>query len=263
MCSCTSLLGHLLWDMPDFSKKNNSFSSLSCHGSRKICCVSTQRQTVILAGREWVEVQSLLGEKAIAQGLPVCRVTCFLLQPTAADIPRHSTPEIIFDLLWSFQSIHRLFLDAWGMHNPHLLIPASQQQCPLHQHICNCPERKKDQRKCDRAPSSPWLCLPTSFVNWVMIITSLEIYLISPSGKKNQEVWLWQAIRGYSADEQLPITKRAVGTFNGLDLSNGLPEGWGPHHSNQSSSAPLRRCKWSRRRSAAIDQVGGHENGFR
>lgn len=149
------------------------------------------------------------------------------------------------------------------MHHPHLLSLASQQQHPLHRHICNCPERKKDQRKHDRAPSSPWLHLPTSFVNWVMVITSLEIYLISPSGKKNREVWLWQAIRGYSADEQLPITERAVGTFDGLDLSNGLPEGWGPRHGNQSSSAPLRSCKWSRRHSAAIDRVGGHENGIR
>ena len=54
---------------------------------------------MIFTGRERVEVQSLLGEKAIAQGLPVCRVPCFLLQPKAADIPRHSTLEIISDLL--------------------------------------------------------------------------------------------------------------------------------------------------------------------
>lgn len=55
---------------------------------------------MVLAGRERVEVQSPLGEKAIAQGLPVCRVPCFLLQPKASDIPGHSTPEIISDLLW-------------------------------------------------------------------------------------------------------------------------------------------------------------------
>jgi len=54
---------------------------------------------MILAGREQVKVQSLLGEKAIAQGLPAHRVPCFLLQPKAAEIPRHSTPEIISDLL--------------------------------------------------------------------------------------------------------------------------------------------------------------------
>jgi len=29
MCGCNSLLGVLLWDVTDFSKKNNSCSSLS------------------------------------------------------------------------------------------------------------------------------------------------------------------------------------------------------------------------------------------
>lgn len=54
---------------------------------------------MILAGRERVEVQFLPGEKAIAQGLPACRVPCFLLQPKTAEIPRHSTLEIISVLL--------------------------------------------------------------------------------------------------------------------------------------------------------------------
>lgn len=163
----------------------------------------------------------------------------------------------------SFQSIHGLFLDAWRMHKPPPTEPCFPAPAAFLSALCNCPERKKKQRKCDRAPSSPCLHLPTSFINWVMVITSLEIYLISPSRKKNQEVWLWQAIRGYSADEQLPITERAVGIFDELDLSNGVPKGRGSHHSNQSSCAPLRSSKWSRKRSAAIDRVGGHENGFR
>lgn len=220
---------------------------------------------MILTGREEMEVQSLLGEEAIAQGLPESRVPCFLLQPKAAEVPRHSTSEIISDLLWEDHSNQYMdyFWMLGGCINPHPLSPASQQQHPFCWHVCNCPERKKKQRKCDRAPSIPRQCLPTSFINWIMVITSLEIYLISPSRKKNGEVWLRQAIRGYSADEQLPITERAVGTFDGLDLSNGVPKGWGPHHGNQSSSAPLRSCKWSRKRSAAIDRVGGHENGFR
>lgn len=54
---------------------------------------------MILAEGRRVEARPLLGEKAVAQGLPACRVLCFLLQPKAGETPKHSTPEIISDLL--------------------------------------------------------------------------------------------------------------------------------------------------------------------
>lgn len=55
---------------------------------------------MIFAGREQVEVQSLPGEKATAQELPVCRVRWLLLQSKTADTPRQKTPEIICVHLW-------------------------------------------------------------------------------------------------------------------------------------------------------------------
>lgn len=72
---------------------------------------------------------------------------------TAAQGSRDTKAQHFRNYFWSplrrsFQSIHGLFLDAWRMHKPHPLSPASQQQHPFCQYFATAQkERKKKTKK--------------------------------------------------------------------------------------------------------------------